>query len=75
MATVYLARDVARDRLVSFKVLRPELAASLGTERFLREIRVTAGLQHPHILPVFDSVESGRARAGANCHSFGRVSS
>ncbi len=55
MATVYLARDQKHDRPVAIKVLRPELAAALGTERFLQEIRVTAGLQHPHILPLHDS--------------------
>ena len=58
MATVYLARDRKHDRLVALKVLRPELAASLGPERFLREIRLAAGLQHPHILPIFDSGEA-----------------
>src|SRR5690242_11569598 len=55
MATVYLARDLKHDRQVAVKVLRPELAALLGIERFLSEIRVTAHLQHPHILPLFDS--------------------
>ena len=55
MATVYLARDVRHDRLVAVKVLRPELAAFIGAERFLAEIRTTANLQHPHILPLFDS--------------------
>lgn len=55
MATVYLARDLKHDRLVALKVLRPDLATVLGPERFLREIRYTARLQHPHILPVFDS--------------------
>jgi serine/threonine-protein kinase len=55
MATVYLARDVKHDRRVAVKVLRPELAAVLGGGRFLNEIRVTANLQHPHILPLFDS--------------------
>jgi serine/threonine protein kinase/tetratricopeptide (TPR) repeat protein len=55
MATVYLARDLKHERQVAIKVLRPELAAVLGGERFLREIRVTAKLQHPHILPLFDS--------------------
>jgi serine/threonine-protein kinase len=55
MATVYCARDLRHDRLVALKVLRPELAATLGPERFLREIRVTSSLQHPHILPVFES--------------------
>ena len=55
MATVYLAHDLRHNRRVAFKVLRPELAATLGPERFLHEIRIAAGLQHPHILPVFDS--------------------
>ena len=55
MATVYLAHDLRHDRPVALKVLRPELAATLGPERFLHEIRIAAGLQHPHILPVFDS--------------------
>jgi serine/threonine protein kinase/tetratricopeptide (TPR) repeat protein len=65
MATVYLARDRKHDRLVALKVLRPELAASLGPERFLREIRLAAGLQHPHILPIFDSGEArGTREAG-----------
>ena len=57
MATVYLARDLRHDRDVALKVLRPELAALLGGERFLREIRVTAQLQNPHILPLLDSGE------------------
>src|SRR2546422_845992 len=55
MATVYVARDLKHDRHVALKVLNPELAALLGIERFLSEIRVTAHLQHPHILPLFDS--------------------
>jgi serine/threonine protein kinase/tetratricopeptide (TPR) repeat protein len=58
MATVYLARDVKHQRQVAVKVLHPELAAGLGTERFLREIRIEAGLQHPHILPLHDSGEA-----------------
>jgi len=58
MATVYLARDVKHDRPVALKVLRPELAAVLGAERFLREIRLTAQLQHPHILTLIDSGEA-----------------
>ena len=57
MATVYLAEDLKHRREVAVKVLRPELATSLGPERFLREILVTAQLQHPHILPVLDSGE------------------
>jgi serine/threonine-protein kinase len=59
MATVYLARDLQHDRPVAIKVLQPELAISLGPERFLREIKVVAGLQHPTILPVHDSGEAG----------------
>ena len=58
MATVYLAHDLRHDRPVALKVLRPELAASLGPERFLQEIRIAARLQHPHILPVLDSGEA-----------------
>jgi len=58
MATVYLARDLKHDRLVALKVLRPELAAALGPERFLREIRLAARLQHPHLLSVHDSGEA-----------------
>jgi serine/threonine-protein kinase len=57
MATVYLARDVRHDRDVAVKVLRPELAESLGRDRFLREIRLAARLTHPHILPLYDSGE------------------
>ena len=59
MATVYLARDLKHDRPVALKVLDPELGAVLGAERFLTEIRVTANLQHPHLLPLFDSGEAG----------------
>ncbi|MEZ4584806.1 MAG: protein kinase [Gemmatimonadales bacterium] len=55
MATVYLAYDVKHDRKVALKVLRPELAAVIGGERFLVEIKTTANLQHPHILPLYDS--------------------
>jgi tetratricopeptide (TPR) repeat protein/TolB-like protein len=55
MATVFLARDVRHERAVAIKVLRPDLAAALGPERFLREIRIAAALQHPHILPLHDS--------------------
>jgi serine/threonine-protein kinase len=58
MATVYLARDLQHDRMVAIKVLHPELATSLGPDRFLREIKVVAGLQHPTILPVHDSGEA-----------------
>jgi eukaryotic-like serine/threonine-protein kinase len=55
MATVYLAHDVKHDRRVALKVLKPELAAVVGAERFLAEIRTTANLQHPHVLALFDS--------------------
>src|SRR5687767_11379115 len=55
MATVYLAQDIKHDRRVALKVLKPELAAVLGGERFVVEIKTTAALQHPHILPLFDS--------------------
>ena len=58
MATVYLAQDLRHDREVALKVLRPELAAVIGAERFLAEIKPTANLQHPHILPLFDSGEA-----------------
>ncbi|MEP7326901.1 MAG: serine/threonine-protein kinase [Gemmatimonadota bacterium] len=58
MATVYLARDLKHDRQVAIKVLRPELAAALGPERFLREIHLAAQLNHPHILPLLDSGEA-----------------
>ncbi len=59
MATVFLAHDIKHDRLVALKVLHPELAASLGPERFLREIKVAARLNHPHILPLHDSGQAG----------------
>ncbi len=55
MATVLLARDIKHDRLVAVKVLRPDIAVLLGTERFLDEISIAAGLHHPNILPLFDS--------------------
>ena len=58
MATVYLAHDLRHDRPVAIKVLHPELAAALGGERFLSEIKTTARLQHPHILPLLDSGEA-----------------
>ena len=57
MATVYLARDLRHRRNVALKVLHPELSAVLGSERFLKEIELTANLQHPHVLPLFDSGE------------------
>ncbi|MGK7311458.1 MAG: protein kinase domain-containing protein [Candidatus Longimicrobiales bacterium M2_2A_002] len=58
MATVFLAHDVKHDRKVALKVLKPELAAVVGADRFLTEIRTTANLQHPNILPLFDSGEA-----------------
>src|SRR5215471_5720294 len=59
MATVYLAHDLKHDRKVALKVLRPELAAMIGADRFLAEIKTTANLQHPHILSLFDSGRTG----------------
>jgi serine/threonine-protein kinase len=59
MATVFLAQDLRHDRKVALKVLRPEVAAGIGAERFLREIKLAAGLTHPHILTVYDSGEAG----------------
>jgi serine/threonine-protein kinase len=59
MATVYLAEDLKHDRKVAIKVLKPELAAVLGAERFVQEIKTTAALSHPHILPLFDSGRTG----------------
>ena len=58
MATVYLAQDLKHERQVAVKVLRPELAAALGPDRFHREIKITANLNHPHILPLLDSGEA-----------------
>ncbi len=58
MANVYLAHDLKHDRKVAVKVLRPELSAIVGGERFLNEIKVTANLQHPNILPLYDSGEA-----------------
>src|SRR6185436_13093870 len=59
MAVVYLARDLRHHRAVAVKVLKPQLSAALGIERFLSEIKVTANLQHPNLLPLFDSGEAG----------------
>ena len=71
MATVYLADDLKHDRKVAVKVLRPELAAVIGAERFLAEIKTTANLQHPHILPLFDSgATGGQGGGGAEGSSF-----
>src|SRR5207245_5833000 len=59
MATVYLARDVRHNRNVAIKVMHPELALRIGAQRFLKEIETTANLQHPNILPLFDSGQVG----------------
>jgi eukaryotic-like serine/threonine-protein kinase len=59
MAVVFLAQDLRHDRKVALKVLRPDLSAAIGAERFLREIKLAAGLNHPHILPVYDSGQAG----------------
>ena len=59
MATVFLAEDLRHHRPVALKVLHPELALSLGSERFLREIQIAARLQHPHIVPLYDSGQAG----------------
>ena len=67
MAIVYLAQDLKHDRKVALKLLRPELAALLGAERFVSEIRTTASLQHPHILPLFDS---GQAQMGERIYLY-----
>src|SRR4051812_10290457 len=64
MATVYLARDTRHNRRVALKVLKPDLGAALGPERFLSEIQVTANLQHPNLLPLFDSGEVKDSRPG-----------
>ena len=59
MATVHLAHDLRHDRAVAVKVLDPEVSAALGGERFVREIKLLAQLQHPHILPLYDSGDAG----------------
>src|SRR5207249_12184301 len=59
MALVYLARDTRHERFAALKTLRPEIAVALGRERFLREIKIAARLQHPNILPVYDSGDAG----------------
>ncbi len=79
MATVYLAHDLKHDRQVAIKVLKPELAAVLGADRFVVEIKTTAALQHPHILPLFDSgqvvlqprTENGEPRTEAGSSDLG----
>ena len=67
MATVYVADDLKHERKVALKVLKPELAAVVGADRFLAEIKTTANLQHPHVLPLFDSGEA--SSVNANPHS------
>ena len=68
MATVYLAEDLKHDRKVAVKVLRPELGVMLGADRFLQEIKTTARLQHPHILPLYDSGSTATAQgSGQAC--------
>src|SRR5215471_7957553 len=59
MASVFVADDLKHHRKVAIKVLRPELAAAIGVDRFLKEIEITARLQHPHILPLHDSGAAG----------------
>src|SRR4030095_3306243 len=59
MAVVFLAEDLKHHRRVAIKVLKPELSVALGGDRFLREIEIAAGLQHPHILPLYDSGQAG----------------
>jgi len=61
MARVFLAEDIRHHRKVAIKVLRPEMTAALGAERFLREIETIARLRHPHILPLFDSGAVGES--------------
>ena len=74
MATVYLAHDVRHDRKVALKVLRPELAVSLGPERFQREIKLAARLQHPQIVSVHDSgqttAQPARPCSGSRCRTW-----
>src|SRR4030095_3605302 len=59
MGTVFLARDLKHNRPIPLKILSPELAAALGPERFLREIAIAAGLNHPHIVALYDSGQAG----------------
>jgi hypothetical protein len=68
MATVYLARDLRHERDVAVKVLNTDVAAIVGADRFLEEIKTTAHLKHPHILPLFDS-GSAEARCSTSCRS------
>jgi len=63
MATVYLAEDLKHNRKVAVKVLKPELAVAIGAERFLAEIKITANLQHPHILALHPATSCSRSRS------------
>jgi serine/threonine-protein kinase len=72
MATVYLAYDVRHDRNVALKVLRPELSAILGAERFLHEIQLTAKFQHPHTVTLIDTGEVRVAHPEGTCDPCGR---
>jgi hypothetical protein len=72
LAAVYLATGLKHHRPVALKVLKPELAAALGPDRFLREIEVTAGLHHPHILPLYDSGRTGGPAVGGARGVIGR---
>jgi len=74
MATVYLADDIKHERKVALKVLKSELAAVVGAERFLAEIKTTANLQHPHILPLFDSGEADGFVLGTSGRRYLRTS-
>ena len=71
MATVYLAHDIKHDRKVAIKVLKPELAAVLGADRFVVEVKTTADLQHLHVLPLFDSGSADGAKGGNHHDGFG----
>ncbi len=73
MATVYLAEDLKHKRKVAVKVLRPELAAVLGAERFLKEIQLTANLQHPHILPPTGRPDLALSTKAVNISSVGPI--
>src|SRR6188508_2581369 len=64
MASVYLCADLKHSRKVALKLLKPELAAVLGADRFVQEIKTTAALQHPHILPLYDSGSTTAAQGG-----------
>ena len=68
MAVLFLAQDLRHDRKVALKVLRPDLSAAIGADRFLREIKLAAGLTHPHILPVYDSGEAGSGSSASGSY-------